>query len=189
MASLQLGALWVFRASLVRMLVHGPADTHMPLCVYSSFVFLRSTLFRAGLAINFFGNATRREISATSFTVLGCMNKLLAVLVDVLLTKSSTLAGTSCLVFCIFGGLGYSLSIDAEKKSAPKDDVASKTEAGDTTDSSDSATNIVSSYLLAHKYKYGTLLAVFLLAPLLFIMRPHYDQASPLSDVFTAAVE
>jgi hypothetical protein len=129
-----------------------------------------------GLAINFFGNATRREISATSFTVLGCMNKLLAVLVDVSVTRTSTLAGTSCLVCCIFGGLGYSLSIDAEKfsnrsaESIPQDN---KEEVH-----SDYSAKVLLS-LKAHKFAYGMLLTAFIITPLLLMLQPRYGNTFP----------
>lgn len=37
-----------------------------------------------GLGISFFGFSTRRMVSATAFTVLGCTNKLLTLLVNTL---------------------------------------------------------------------------------------------------------
>lgn len=64
-----------------------------------------------GLAISFFGFSCRRAISATGFTVLGIVNKLLTVVINLLIwDKHSTLIGTVGLLICMFGGVLYQQS-------------------------------------------------------------------------------
>ncbi|KAI3912630.1 hypothetical protein MKW92_028855 [Papaver armeniacum] len=64
-----------------------------------------------GLAISFFGFSCRRAISATGFTVLGIVNKLLTVVINLLIwDKHSTLVGTLGLLICMGGGVLYQQS-------------------------------------------------------------------------------
>ncbi|KAI3696545.1 hypothetical protein L1987_79563 [Smallanthus sonchifolius] len=61
-----------------------------------------------GLAISFFGLSCRRAISATSFTVLGIVNKLLKVVINLMVwDKHSTFIVTIGLLICMFGGVMY----------------------------------------------------------------------------------
>lgn len=61
-----------------------------------------------GLAISFFGFSCRRAISATGFTVLGIVNKLLTVVINLVIwDKHSTLLGTIGLLICMMGGIMY----------------------------------------------------------------------------------
>ena len=61
-----------------------------------------------GLGISFFGFSVRREISATAFTVMGCTNKLLTLLVNTLVwDKHASLAGQASLLVCIAGSVLY----------------------------------------------------------------------------------
>ena len=61
-----------------------------------------------GLGISFFGFSVRRKISATGFTVMGCTNKLLTLLVNTMVwDKHASLAGQACLLVCIAGGVLY----------------------------------------------------------------------------------
>ncbi|XP_018442282.1 GDP-mannose transporter GONST3 [Raphanus sativus] len=64
-----------------------------------------------GLAISFFGFSCRRAISATGFTVLGIVNKLLTVVINLIVwDKHSTFVGTLGLLICMFGGVMYQQS-------------------------------------------------------------------------------
>ncbi|KAL4574164.1 hypothetical protein LXL04_020989 [Taraxacum kok-saghyz] len=64
-----------------------------------------------GLAISFFGFSCRRAISATGFTVLGIVNKLLTVVINLMIwDKHSTVVGTVGLLICMFGGVMYQQS-------------------------------------------------------------------------------
>ncbi|CAN6484913.1 unnamed protein product [Victoria cruziana] len=64
-----------------------------------------------GLSISFFGFSCRRSISATGFTVLGIVNKLLTVVINLVVwDKHSTLIGTIGLLICMFGGVMYQQS-------------------------------------------------------------------------------
>ncbi|XP_064978698.1 GDP-mannose transporter GONST3-like [Musa acuminata AAA Group] len=70
-----------------------------------------------GLAISFFGFSCRRAISATGFTVLGIVNKLLTVVINLVIwDKHSTLIGTIGLLICMFGGVMYQQSTTKPKK-------------------------------------------------------------------------
>ena len=61
-----------------------------------------------GLGISFFGFSVRRKISATGFTVMGCTNKLLTLLVNTLAwDRHASPAGQACLLVCIAGGVAY----------------------------------------------------------------------------------
>jgi len=69
-----------------------------------------------GLAISFFGMSCRRAISATGFTVLGVVNKLLTVVINLVIwTKHASGAGTLGLLICIFGGVYYQQSTSKPK--------------------------------------------------------------------------
>ncbi|KAK9091044.1 hypothetical protein Sjap_024221 [Stephania japonica] len=70
-----------------------------------------------GLAISFFGFSCRRAISATGFTVLGIVNKLLTVVINLLIwDKHSTLVGTLGLLICMSGGIMYQQSTSNRPK-------------------------------------------------------------------------
>lgn len=70
-----------------------------------------------GLAISFFGFSCRRAISATGFTVLGIVNKLLTVVINLVIwDKHSTLVGTIGLLICMFGGVMYQQSTSNKAK-------------------------------------------------------------------------
>ncbi|KAL3834633.1 hypothetical protein ACJIZ3_009369 [Penstemon smallii] len=69
-----------------------------------------------GLAISFFGFSCRRAISATGFTVLGIVNKLLTVVINLVIwDKHSTIVGTVGLLICMFGGIMYQQSTSKPK--------------------------------------------------------------------------
>ncbi|XVF36927.1 hypothetical protein REPUB_Repub19eG0101100 [Reevesia pubescens] len=70
-----------------------------------------------GLAISFFGFSCRRAISATGFTVLGVVNKLLTVVINfVIWDKHSTFVGTVGLLICMIGGVMYQQSTSNKPK-------------------------------------------------------------------------
>ncbi|XP_008810740.2 GDP-mannose transporter GONST3-like [Phoenix dactylifera] len=81
-----------------------------------------------GLSISFFGFSCRRVISATGFTVLGIVNKLLTVVINLVIwDKHSTLVGTIGLLICMSGGVLYQQSTTRAKATnnetkAPVDD-------------------------------------------------------------------
>ncbi|KAK9105397.1 hypothetical protein Scep_022241 [Stephania cephalantha] len=85
-----------------------------------------------GLAISFFGFSCRRAISATGFTVLGIVNKLLTVVINLLIwDKHSTLVGTLGLLICMSGGILYQQSTSnrpkpTEEAKAPENEEAQK---------------------------------------------------------------
>ncbi|XP_008785619.2 GDP-mannose transporter GONST3-like [Phoenix dactylifera] len=69
-----------------------------------------------GLSISFFGFSCRRAISATGFTVLGIVNKLLTVVINLVIwDKHSTLVGTIGLLICMSGGVLYQQSTSKPK--------------------------------------------------------------------------
>ncbi|KAL5701936.1 GDP-mannose transporter gonst3 [Ranunculus cassubicifolius] len=69
-----------------------------------------------GLAISFFGFSCRRAISATGFTVLGIVNKLLTVVINLIIwDKHATLVGTVGLLICMSGGVFYQQSTKKPK--------------------------------------------------------------------------
>ncbi|KAI4378734.1 hypothetical protein MLD38_016172 [Melastoma candidum] len=73
-----------------------------------------------GLAISFFGFSCRRAISATGFTVLGIVNKLLTVVINLMIwDKHSKVLGTIGLLICMLGGVMYQQS--TTKPKAPKE--------------------------------------------------------------------
>ncbi|XP_022768169.1 GDP-mannose transporter GONST3-like [Durio zibethinus] len=70
-----------------------------------------------GLAISFFGFSCRRAISATGFTVLGIVNKLLTVVINLAIwDKHSTFVGTVGLLICMLGGIMYQQSTSNKLK-------------------------------------------------------------------------
>ncbi|XVF39310.1 hypothetical protein PTKIN_Ptkin01aG0024400 [Pterospermum kingtungense] len=70
-----------------------------------------------GLAISFFGFSCRRAISATGFTVLGIVNKLLTVIINLVIwDKHSTFVGTVGLLICMLGGVMYQQSTSNKPK-------------------------------------------------------------------------
>lgn len=70
-----------------------------------------------GLAISFFGFSCRRAISATGFTVLGIVNKLLTVVINLVIwDKHSTFVGTVGLLICMVGGILYQQSTSSKSK-------------------------------------------------------------------------
>ncbi|URE36150.1 Triose-phosphate Transporter family [Musa troglodytarum] len=82
-----------------------------------------------GLAISFFGFSCRRAISATGFTVLGIVNKLLTVVINLVIwDKHSTLIGTIGLLICMFGGVMYQQSTSKPKKAETETKAQSRDE-------------------------------------------------------------
>ncbi|XP_022995243.1 GDP-mannose transporter GONST3 [Cucurbita maxima] len=82
-----------------------------------------------GLSISFFGFSCRRAISATGFTVLGIVNKLLTVVINLVIwDKHSTFIGTVGLLICMFGGILYQQSTSSKPKAARKEVRAQETE-------------------------------------------------------------
>jgi len=78
-----------------------------------------------GLSISFFGFSCRRAISATGFTVLGIVNKLLTVVINLLIwDKHASFVGTIGLLICMSGGVLYQQSTTKPKapKVEPKED-------------------------------------------------------------------
>ncbi|GMP69904.1 hypothetical protein CsSME_00028988 [Camellia sinensis var. sinensis] len=70
-----------------------------------------------GLAISFFGFSCRRAISATGFTVLGIVNKLLTVVINLVVwDKHSSFVGTIGLLICMMGGIMYQQSTSNKSK-------------------------------------------------------------------------
>ncbi|KAB2631999.1 GDP-mannose transporter GONST3-like [Pyrus ussuriensis x Pyrus communis] len=70
-----------------------------------------------GLSISFFGFSCRRAISATGFTVLGIVNKLLTVVINLIIwDKHSTIVGTVGLLICMLGGVMYQQSTSNKPK-------------------------------------------------------------------------
>ncbi|CAH2036710.1 unnamed protein product [Thlaspi arvense] len=75
------------------------------------------------LAISFFGFSCRRGISATGFTVLGIVNKLLTVVINLVIwDKHSTFVGTLGLLICMFGGVMYQQSKSKKPKALQEDE-------------------------------------------------------------------
>ncbi|KAL5210280.1 hypothetical protein ABZP36_005903 [Zizania latifolia] len=69
-----------------------------------------------GLSISFFGFSCRRAISATGFTVLGIVNKLLTVVINLLIwDKHASFVGTIGLLICMSGGILYQQSTTKPK--------------------------------------------------------------------------
>ena len=72
-----------------------------------------------GLSISFFGFSCRRAISATRFTVLSIVNKLLTVLINfVIWDNHSAFVGTMEFLICMFGGVMYQQSTSKKPKDA-----------------------------------------------------------------------
>ncbi|KAI4364258.1 hypothetical protein MLD38_020375 [Melastoma candidum] len=70
-----------------------------------------------GLAISFFGFSCRRAISATGFTVLGIVNKLLTVVINLVIwDKHSKVLGTVGLLICMLGGVMYQQSTRPQRR-------------------------------------------------------------------------
>jgi hypothetical protein len=77
---------------------------------------LLSCLF--GVAISYFGFACRQALSPTAFTVLGVMNKLITVLVNITIwDKHASVTGIGSLLLCIVGGVLYERAVKKEKVS------------------------------------------------------------------------
>ncbi|KAJ3673604.1 hypothetical protein LUZ60_005596 [Juncus effusus] len=69
-----------------------------------------------GLSISFFGFSCRRAISATGFTVLGIVNKLLTVGINLVIwDKHASWVGTVGLLICMSGGVLYQQSTSKPK--------------------------------------------------------------------------
>ncbi|CAN4099240.1 unnamed protein product [Withania somnifera] len=74
-----------------------------------------------GLAISFFGFSCRRAICATGFTVLGIVNKLLKLVINLVIwDKHSKLIGTVGLLICMSGGVMYQQSTIADEEEQQK---------------------------------------------------------------------
>ncbi|KAJ9176215.1 hypothetical protein P3X46_011554 [Hevea brasiliensis] len=73
-----------------------------------------------GLSISFFGFSCRKAISATGYTVLGVVNKLLTVVINLVIwDKHSSFIGTIGLLICMLGGIMYQQSA-SKPKSVPE---------------------------------------------------------------------
>ncbi|KAF2286518.1 hypothetical protein GH714_017492 [Hevea brasiliensis] len=73
-----------------------------------------------GLSISFFGFSCRKAISATGYTVLGVVNKLLTVVINLVIwDKHSSFIGTIGLLICMLGGIMYQQST-SKPKSVPE---------------------------------------------------------------------
>ncbi|KAJ8773671.1 hypothetical protein K2173_005917 [Erythroxylum novogranatense] len=73
-----------------------------------------------GLAISFFGFSCRKAISATGYTVLGVVNKLLTVVINLVIwDKHSKVSGTMGLLICMLGGFMYQWSTSNKPKAVP----------------------------------------------------------------------
>ncbi|XVE55319.1 hypothetical protein DITRI_Ditri03aG0149300 [Diplodiscus trichospermus] len=82
-----------------------------------------------GLAISFFGFSCRRAISATGFTVLGIVNKLLTVVINLIIwDKHSTFVGTVGLLICMLGGVMYQQSTSNKPKAVNEATVQAREE-------------------------------------------------------------
>eukprot|EP00850_Spirogloea_muscicola_P006193 SM000029S10488 [mRNA] locus=s29:429698:432899:+ [translate_table: standard] len=76
-----------------------------------------------GLAISFFGFSCRRATSATAFVVLGVVNKLLTIVINLAVwTHHASTLGTLGLCVCILGGVLYQQSTVKPKAKAPIED-------------------------------------------------------------------
>ncbi|XP_065876470.1 GDP-mannose transporter GONST3-like [Euphorbia lathyris] len=74
-----------------------------------------------GLSISFFGFSCRKAISATGFTVLGVVNKLLTVVINLVVwDKHSSFVGTVGLLICMAGGIMYQQSTNKPKPPVPE---------------------------------------------------------------------
>ncbi|KAK8971433.1 GDP-mannose transporter GONST3 [Platanthera guangdongensis] len=72
-----------------------------------------------GLAISFFGFSCRRAISATGFTVLGIVNKLLTIVINLIIwDRHSSVMGTMGLLICMLGGVLYQQYSSKQKAAA-----------------------------------------------------------------------
>ncbi|GLJ12087.1 hypothetical protein SUGI_0183950 [Cryptomeria japonica] len=72
-----------------------------------------------GLSISFFGFSCRKSISATGFTVLGIVNKLLTVVINLVIWENhATLVGTIGLLICMVGGVLYQQSTTKPRPNA-----------------------------------------------------------------------
>ncbi|CAH9135844.1 unnamed protein product [Cuscuta epithymum] len=75
-----------------------------------------------GLSISFFGFSCRKAISATGFTVLGIVNKLLTVVINLVIwDKHSSFVGTVGLLICMCGGIMYQRSTTSNKQKGAGD--------------------------------------------------------------------
>ncbi|KAE8022358.1 hypothetical protein FH972_008162 [Carpinus fangiana] len=82
-------------------------------------VFLVGLSCLFGLSISFFGFSCQRAISATGFTVLGIVNKLLTVVINFLIWDNhSTFVGIMGLLICMLGGVMYQQSTSKKPKDA-----------------------------------------------------------------------
>ncbi|OAY34364.1 GDP-mannose transporter GONST3 [Manihot esculenta] len=73
-----------------------------------------------GLSISFFGFSCRKAISATGYTVLGVVNKMLTVIINLVIwDKHSSFIGTIGLLICMLGGIMYQQST-SKPKSVPE---------------------------------------------------------------------
>jgi GDP-mannose transporter len=70
-----------------------------------------------GVGISWAGFKSRSLLSATSYTVVGIMNKMMTIAVNSLMwDKHATTGGTVCLLICIAGGLMYKQAPKREAK-------------------------------------------------------------------------
>ncbi|GAQ89444.1 nucleotide sugar transporter [Klebsormidium nitens] len=72
-----------------------------------------------GVAISYFGFSCRQALSPTAFTVLGVMNKLITVLVNIMIwDKHASVVGIGALLLCILGGVLYERAVKKEREAA-----------------------------------------------------------------------
>jgi len=71
-----------------------------------------------GVSISFFALSARKAFSATSFTVLGVVNKFATVLINtVVWSHHASVIGVLCILVCIVGGILYQKSVEAQQQS------------------------------------------------------------------------
>ena len=71
-----------------------------------------------GLSISYFGLGARRSVGATTFTVLGVVNKIGTVIINTLIwSHHASPSGLAFLMVCVFGGVVYQQEATKTKKS------------------------------------------------------------------------
>jgi len=71
----------------------------------------------AGLSISFFGFSCRKAFSATTFTVIGVVNKFLTVLINLTIwDRHASTPGVISLLVCITGAVFYQQSAKLESR-------------------------------------------------------------------------
>ena len=84
----------------------------------NSAVLAISTSCLMGLSISYFGLGARRSVGATTFTVLGVVNKIGTVIINtVIWSHHASPMGLTFLMVCVFGGVVYQQEASKTKKS------------------------------------------------------------------------